>query len=51
MSDKRMIFAFFSLKACIILLRFGFFPIEFGLKDKSLNFEAEAKGEFLFNFS
>ena len=35
----------------MILARFGFFPIEFGLNDKSLNFDAEGKLDLLFIFS
>ena len=40
-SDSNIIFAFSFLRAFITFALFGFFPIEFGLKDRSVNLEAD----------
>ena len=44
-------FAFFFLIAWRILARLGFFPIEFGLNDKSLNLDADGNVVLLSTFS
>ena len=48
-SDSRIMLGLFFFKACRTFDLLGFFPIEFGLKAMSLNFEAD--GSFLFNCS
>ena len=50
-SESIIILAFFFFRAWIIFALLGFFPIEFGLKDNNLSFEAEVIQVLLESFS